>query len=620
MRRFFRRLFTIVGAVVLSVSLIGYVIGFIKYERSLHLPEKIILTVDFDQPLEENPSPSPIQQLTGRPAGMGVTELVKVLDRARRDDRVAGLYATFGDENPSLVMVQELRAALDRFKQSGKFMTASAASFGEMSPADKAVGLASQFDDVWVQPGGVVGLTGIAIDMPFLRGLLDNYGVKPEVMTRKAFKTAMANATDKGFTGPHLQMMNQLLDALYAQLVEPIATGRKLSPDAVKALIDRGPLSAKEALDAKIVDHIGYPDEALASAKAKAGFPLFSPNVDAAAVPAAQPKKIKDNDDDRIVDWTQYAYVVSHRAPKGIPDAAPHDKSIAIIHVDGMIHAGISTPKPLGGGFESAGADTIADALDDARNDDDIKAVIVRIDSPGGSAVASETIRRAITRVVDGDGINQPKPVIVSMGTTAASGGYWIATGAKTIIADPATLTGSIGVLAGKFSVGDLLKRFDINDETLQRGANAGMWSLNQPFTAGQRDRINFLLDNVYDDFKARVMEARGIDAATAERVAQGRVWTGAEAKELKLVDELGGLDLAIQRAKEKIGIDNDTPAYVQNLPAQPSTGAQLRNLFKLLMSSGATIGKIDAALSPLLSRINAAAPAGPVQAQLPIF
>ena len=605
LRRFFRRLFLLVGAVVVSCSLLGYGIGFVKYERSLHLPEKFILTVDFDEGLDENPSPSPLQSLTGHQAGMGVADLVRTLDKARRDARVVGLYATFGDENPSLALAQELQGALTRFKASGKFMIAAAPSFGEMSPADKAVGIASQFDEIWVQPGGVIGLSGIAADMPFFRGLLDQYGIRPDVLTRKAYKTAMANATDKGFTPQHREMMTQLMDGLYDQLVEPISVGRKLTPEAVKALVDRGPLTAKEALDAHLIDHIGYPDEALNAAKAKANFDDADPHD----------KKIKDNNDKRIVGWSDYEYVVAHRPPHEIPHAASKHKAIAIIHIDGMIHAGASTSKPMGG-YESAGADTIADALDDARNDDDVKAVIVRIDSPGGSAIASETIRRAVMRVVQGDAANPAKPVIVSMGATAASGGYWIATGAKTIIADPATLTGSIGVLAGKFTVGDLLKHFNINDETLQRGQNAGMWSMSQPFSDSQRARLNLLLDNVYDDFKQHVMDARGIDAATAERIAQGRVWTGKEALGLHLVDELGGLDVALNHAKQAIGIDAETPAYIENMPEAPSPGAQLRNLAKMLMSGGATLQRFDAAVSPLLSQIFM--PQGNVQADLP--
>lgn len=572
-RRFFRKLFLTVGFIVVIVTLLGYGAGFYRYQKSLHLPERILLTVDFTQPLAENPQSSPLPAFAGGgEAGISTTDLVRTLDKARRDSRVGALLATFGNAEPGLAQVQEVRGALERFKASGKKMIAYAPSFGEMTPADKSFYIAAQFNEIWLQPGGLVGLTGIGLQVPFLRGLLDEVGIKPDVLTRKAYKTAMASATDKTFTPEHRAMMNQLLDTLYPQLVEGIATGRKLPPETVKSLIDKGPLTAQEALDAKLIDKIAYADEASTAAIEAAG---QSPTGKGA----------------KKVGWTDYAYVISKRPVKEIPAPAPKNSSIAIVHVNGMIHQGDSMQNPFGG-FETSGADTIVEALDQARKDKDVKVVILRIDSPGGSAVASETIRRAVKR------LDAVKPVIVSMGSVAASGGYWIATGTKTIIADPATLTGSIGVLAGKFTIGDLLKRFNVNLETLQRGAHADMWSTVTPFSADARARMNLLLDNIYDDFKSRVMEARGLDAAAAERVAQGRVWTGAEAKDLKLVDELGGLDFALVRAKQKIGIDPETPAYVMDLPQQPSPADQLRNVLQMLMSTSITMGKLQGAIA----------------------
>ncbi len=586
MKKALRKFFTLIGFVVVMVSLIGYGIGFYKYEKSLHLPDKFVLTIDFTEPLVETAQSSPLDMVRGDSAGIEVAQVVRTLDRARRDGRVAGLVARFGATEPQLARAQEVRTALERFKASGKFTLAYAASFGELQPADKAFWLASQMDQVWVQPGGLVGLTGIGLDMPFFRGLLDQYGVKPDVLTRKGYKTAMANATDKGFTPQHREMLNGLLDTLYTQLVEGMAAGRKLDPATIKSLMDRGPLTAQQALDIKLIDRIAYEDEATAEAKTKAGL-------------------IDKKDEDSLVHWQDYSYVTDHRPAKEMPKTAPDDKVIALINLNGVIHQGESVEGPLGG-FETAGADTIVGALDQALEDKSVKAIVLRVDSPGGSAVASETIRRAVMRA-DAAG----KTVIVSMGATAASGGYWVATGAKTLIAEPATLTGSIGVVAGKFSVGELLKRFNVNVEYLQRGQNAAMWSAMRPFTEAQTAKLNELLDVTYGDFKQRVMDARGLDAATAEAVAQGRVWTGSEALSRKLVDELGGLDLAIRHAKEKIGVDPETPVNILALPQAPSRTEQLVNLLKNGIGSFAVLSQFSTILGGLSTELQ---PQGIVQ------
>ena len=543
MKRALVRFFAFVGALVVTVSLIGWGIAFYKHEKSLHLPDQIVLQLDLTQPLVETNGGSMLGSLTGEPSGIPVLDVVRTLDRARRDGRVKGILIRFGSEQPTLARAQEVQAALQRFRQSGKFAIAMATSFGELTPGDRAYWLAAQCEEIWLQPGGLVGLSGLAADLPFARGLLDQYGIKPEVLTRKAYKTAFSAATDKGLTPQNREMMNDLLDNMYGQIVDGIASGRKLDAARVRQLIDAGPEAAPEALANKLIDRVAYLDEAHDAAKAKGGL----------------------GEKDDLTDWNQYAYATDHRPPHEIPDAAPADKSIALVRLGGLIHQGDSVEGPLGG-FETSGADTIVAALDDARTDDDVKAVVLRIDSPGGSAVASETIRRAVQRIGAAG-----KPVIVSMGATAASGGYWVATGAKTIVADPATLTGSIGVVAGKFAIGDLLKRFNIVTERVQRGDKAAMWSALSPFSDSERAKLNQLLDSVYGDFKARVKEARGLDDATVEALAQGRVWTGTEAKDRKLVDDLGGLDLAMRLAKAKIGIDADTPAHLVVLPAEPS-------------------------------------------------
>ena len=585
MKRALTKFFTFVGALVITLSLLGWAIGFYKYEQSLHLPNHIVLQVDLTQPLTETSGGGLLDSLTGDKEGVQVMDLVRTLDRARRDGRVAGAVLRFGSEQPTLARAQEVRDAIVRFKQAGKFTIAYAASFGELTPGDRAYWLAAQCDQIWLQPGGLVGLSGLAADLPFARGLLDQYGIKPDVLTRKAYKTAFSTATDKSLTSQNREMMSDLLDNLYGQLVDGIATGRRLDDAQVRKLIDGGPEGAQDAFANHLIDVIGYPDQAIDAAKKKAGLGA------------------KDD----LTDWNHYAYATDHRSPHEIPDAAPASKSIALIRLTGLIHQGESVEGALGG-FETSGADTISDALDDARQNDDVKAVVLRIDSPGGSAIASETIRRAVQRIEQ-----TGKPVIVSMGATAASGGYWVATGARTIIANPATLTGSIGVVAGKFAIGDFLKRFNITTERLQRGQNAAMWSALTPFSDGERAKLNTLLDSVYADFKDRVKQARGLDDATVEALAQGRVWTGAEAKERKLVDELGGLDLAMRRAKEKIGVDIDTPAHLVILPEEPSKTDRLLQLLHTGLGSLDMLTGLNTMLHGLSVELPSA-PSGAVQ------
>jgi protease-4 len=538
-----RKICTILGAIMLVLLVLA---GIGAVGNQPRLPDKIVLTLNIDEALTANETGGLLASLL--PAPDPTLDIIRAIDRARRDDRVLGLIVKFGNAEPALAQAQEIRAALQRFKASKKFSYAYAPSFGELSPATRSYYLASTLDEVWVQPLGLVGLNGIAFEMPFWRGLLDTYGVKAEFIQRKAYKTAMAGMTDRGFTPEHRTMMTTLLDDITRQTAAGIAENRALPQATVAALLGTGPLAATDALQKRLIDKIAYQDELLDTVKQKAG-------KDARATP--------------LFDYL----ALSDRAlPAGFttPDS---NKAIAVIDVQGVIHSGKSTRMP---GRRSAGADTIVSAFDAALKNDAIKAVVLRIDSPGGSAVASETIRRAVMKTEMAG-----KPVIVSMGTVAASGGYWVASGAKTILAMPATLTGSIGVVSGKLSGGDLLRQHNIAWGQIASGDSATMWSPATGFTATQRLQLEKMTDVIYDGFKQRVMEARGLDATTAERVAQGRVWTGAQAKDLKLTDDVGGMYEALNIARNKLGIVPDAPVAIVRLPAPPSAREQAMELLK---------------------------------------
>ncbi|MGE3769342.1 MAG: signal peptide peptidase SppA [Bdellovibrionales bacterium] len=573
MKKVLRKICTFIGAVVLILFVVGLVGRIVAGGPSV--PDKVVMTINIDEALTGGRNLGLLNQFL--PPEDSTLDIVRAIDRARRDERVTGLVMRFGNAEPGLAQAQEIRNALLRFKETKKFSVAFAPSFGELSPATRSFYLASTADEVWVQPLGLVGLNGIAFEMPFWNGLMEKYGVKAEYTQRKDYKTAMASFTDKGLTPAHREMMTALLDDVSQQLAAGIAENRKLPAETVAGIIGTGPLTAAKALELKLIDKIAYQDELIDYIKAKAG-------------KKARPMPVFD-----------YLNASTNDPPANFVKV-DKNKAVAVIDIKGVIHSGESVRLP---GRTSAGAVTIIGALETAMKNKSIKVIILRIDSPGGSAVASETIRRAAIKA------NEKKPVIVSMGTVAASGGYWIATASKHLIAEPATLTGSIGVVAGKMSGAGLLRAYDVNWEQLSVGENATMWSSGTGFTQSQRTKLDEVADEIYDGFKDRVMEARGLDAATAEAVAQGRVWTGRQALERKLVDALGGMDVAFNLAREKMGLAADTPVATLRLPAPPSTRQQLMELMKFYREGAMILpGVID---------VLTAQP-GMVQADLPAF
>jgi protease-4 len=362
--------------------------------------------------------------------------------------------------------------------------------------------------------------------------------------------------------------------------VRGIAADRRLDEGEVRAIVDRGPLTTKEALDAKLIDHAGYRDEAIAAARRRSG-------------------------GGRIVSLRHYI--------DGVGEAHRQGPAIALIHASGLIQRGRSSENPLsGGGF--VGADTLARAFRDAARDKDIRAILFRIDSRGGSAVASETIWRATQ-----EARRAGKPIVVSMGDIAGSGGYYIAAGADKIVAEPATLTGSIGVVAGKILVEGLMRKLGASWDGVEVGANAGIASSLQDFSPAGRARFEAILDEVYGGFKDRVAEGRKLGGDAVEAVAKGRVWTGEDAKAKGLVDELGGYDKALLLAKQAAGIPGDQEVTLKQFPEPgAATEALLARLLgrdrepdegaQMTASGGGALG----ALRPMWQAIEAAVgPAG---------
>lgn len=494
----------------------------------------LILELDLTEPLVEGVPQDPLSALRARRQ----TSLRMVLDglhRAGRDPRVRALVAKVGGSRPALpaVQAQELREAVEEFRHHGKLTVAWAETFGEAGGGSAPYYLATAFEEVWLQPSGDVGLTGVAGEVPFLRGALDRIGITPQIAQRHEYKNAANIFTEREFTEAHREATECLVDSVMVQLVAAIATDRNMSRTEVGALFDRAPVFATEALEAGLVDHLGYRDEIYASVRERVGTDAF------------------------------LMYVGRYGRSKLTERIArPRSDKLGLIHVTGPIHLGRSGMRP---GGQNAGSDTVVAALRAATEARGVKAIVLRVASPGGSYVASDTIWRqvALTRQAG-------KPVVVSMGNVAASGGYYVSMGADTIVAEPATITGSIGVVSGKPVVDRLLERLSIGHEAVAGARHSLMFSPFQKFSEDEWERLNIWLDRVYDDFVGKVADSRGLRLDRVRDIARGRVWTGADARERGLVDELGGLRTAVDIAKERAGIPSSVDTALDLYPRTP--------------------------------------------------
>jgi protease IV len=540
--RIITKIFAFIGAMVVGSFTFGLLIGWLWTPSSPEVPARTVLMLDFSAPIVETHNPSLLDLATDDPA-ISLRALTAALDRARRDDRVKGLWADLSDVNLNAAQVEEVRAALQRFKASGKFAFAYADSFGELGPGNRAYWLASAFDKIWLQPLGNLGLTGAALEVPFVRGGLDKLGLRPDVRQRYEYKGAAESFTEKSMSTPMRENYTRLLSDMHSTLLSDIGSARKLERATLDRLVDSSPLLAKEALEAKLIDVLGYADEAKAAANAAA---------------RADDEKLKMEDVSEL-EATEYLAMAG-----SLPGETKAD--VALIYADGPIVSRSAGGGPMAQGGEAIAAELVP-AIQDATKNKTIKAIVLRIDSPGGSVTASESIHRALLQAKAAG-----KFIVVSMGGTAASGGYWIATAADKIIAQPSTLTGSIGVVGGKLVIGSLSEKLGVKWDGIKTGANSDMFSPAAPFSPAASARIDASMDEIYAAFTQRVADSRKLDAGQIDKLARGRVWTGVSAKELGLVDELGGLREAFNAVRTHLGLSEDDLLMVYPLPAPEST------------------------------------------------
>ena len=531
-----------------------------------------VLELDLDHGVREEPMSGALGRYIN-PGALVLRDVTDALDRASGDDRVVGIVARLGNGQIGLGHAQELRESITRFRAAGKRTVAFAESFGEGRLATVDYYLASAFEEIHLQPHGEVHVNGVVARVPFLRGLLDRAGVIPDLDHRREYKAAKYTLTEQGFTDHHEEATRAVLEDQFEQMVSGISAARSLPPDQVRELIDHAPLLASEALETGLVDRSSYRDEAYHSAL-EAGRRLM------------------------LVE----AYL--RRAGR------PHRRGarIALIHGTGSIHRGSSRFDPLSRGL-SLGADDVAAAFRAAIDDRKVQAIVFRVDSPGGSAVASEVIRRETVRAREAG-----KPVVVSMANVAGSGGYWISAAANRIVAQPGTITGSIGVVAGKLATGEAWHRVGVDWEELHLGQNATFGVPDDPYTDSERVRLQASLDSIYEEFKSLVAQGRSLDPAVVEQLAKGRIWTGAKALELGLVDALGGFHRALELAQEVAGIAPGRGLAVRVYPQKRGIRLPERK------ESSEPVRQLTATLLDLVDAVTGSPRTPAVQAQVPSF
>jgi protease-4 len=487
-----------------------------------------------------------------------VRGFIDSLRKAKRDPRIRSVLLTpTALESPYWAKVQELRDAVIDFRRSGKKVVAYLEYGG-----DREYYLASAADRVYLVPTSPLDLTGVASYEIFLRGTLDKIGAYPDFLHIGDYKTAPNQLTEKQMTPAHREMAEALNRDMYEQLVRGIAQSRKKNEADVRRLLDQGPFTPEEALRAGLVDDLAYEDQ----------------------LDDRVPEMREQSRELRRIEASDYQRVSAESV--GI-----HPRSrIGVLYAVGTITSGRSGFDPVNGGV--VGSDTMVEQIRQARADSSLKAIVLRIDSPGGSSVASDVIWRELMITRD----QKPsRPLIVSMSDLAASGGYYIAMPGQAIVAEPATLTGSIGIYAGKIVTGGTLDKLGVNGQTIKDGANADIYSPFTRFSPGQRDKVQAFMDDYYRNFIEKVAQSRHSTAARIDAIGQGRVWTGAQARDRGLVDALGGLDTAVQLAKERAKIaateDVELVSYAPKRSIYETVTASFRgqselNLWRTLVSA----------------------------------
>jgi protease-4 len=546
-----RKVLLTVGGILLALMLI-VVIGVAIIVSALRgnrpsIRDNSVLALKISGPLPDYVPEDPFRRLFGsQPQSLG--SLLTQFRKAKADKRISAVMLEIDMSEAGWAKSEEIRDAITDFRASGKPVYA----YMETG-LNKDYYIATACDKIFVPPPGELFTIGLAADVMFFRGSLDKLGIYPDIYQIGKYKSAADMFTQKEMTPAHREFINSLLDDLYGRYIEGIAKARKKTPDEMKALIDSAPYTATQAKEAGLIDGTLYHDEVEKELKKRLGY--------------------KDAEELAITRAGDYRQISQESL------GLNKGERVAVVYASGDIVSGKSS---FGGsGEETIGSDSLVRTINEARDDKGIKAIVLRIDSPGGSGLASDIIWRAI------ESAKEKKPVVVSMSDVAASGGYYIACNANKIVAEPSTITGSIGVLGGKPVIKGFYDWIGVTNEYVLRGKNAGMFRETEKFSDTERKKWEEFLGTTYDDFISKVGKGRGKEKAYIDSIGQGRVWTGSQGKERGLVDEYGGLDKAIEVAKQLAKIPADQSIQRVIMPKPPS-------FFEQFMNSGDD-GEIDA-------------------------
>ena len=547
------------------------------------LGNNTVLSLDLRQPFSD----------TGTSGGLfgaappSVVDTVRKLRAAQDDSRVEGLFVRAGF-GMSPAAATEIGGAIREFRDSGKFVVGFAQGFDSTSPTAYAPVAPSE---LWMQASTDLFTSGYRSESEHYKGLIEKIGADEEFFQFYEYKSAADTYNDESMTEPAREASLALITSLFDTAVEDVAASRDLSEARVRELWNTAPHSAADAVEAGLVDELGHLEAARRRARELAG------------------------DDD-----APFVSVASYRMPSNI--GAP---TLALVSGQGAIVPGESQDaSPFGGGVVTFGSDTVAKAIDDAVDNDNVRAIVFRVSSPGGSAAASDQVHAAVARAREAG-----KPVVVSMGSYAASGGYYVSANADSIVALPSTVTGSIGVLGGKVAFEGAFDKVGIEIDQVDVGGPAtGMWSLDTPFSDYQEQAWYGSLEDIYEDFTRVVAEGRDMTQSRVHEIAKGRVWTGEQALELGLVDELGGIHRAVEVAKELAEIGADEAVRLRRYPAQLSVEEQLLRLVGGVAQTGEDVAELRALMdSPevkaLIRARDAATAGGPdatLRARLPFI
>jgi protease-4 len=535
-----RKTVLIISGVLLALVLVCVVglailVSAFRGER-VSIRDNSVLTLKISGPLPDYVPDDPFRRIFGA-SPQSLSSLMTQFRKAKTDKRITAILLDIDAQDAGWAKAEDIRGAIEDFRASGKPV------YAYMETGfNKDYYIATACDKIYIPPSGELFITGLAADVMFFRGSLDKLGVYPDMYQIGKYKSAGDMFTQKSMTEAHRQFMNEWLDDQFGRYVVTIAKGRSKTSEDMKALIDDAPYTAIQAKEKGLIDGTAYQDEVENELKKRLGY--------------------KEGDELHIATASEYRTITQESL------GLNKGEKIAVVYAAGDITSGRS--QYGSNGEETIGSDSLAKTLKEVSEDKDIKAIVLRIDSPGGSGLASDIIWRAV------EAAKSKKPVVVSMGDVAASGGYYIACNANKIVAQPSTITGSIGVVGGKPVVKGFYDWIGVTNEYVLRGKNAGMFRESEKFSDTERQKFEEFLNTTYQDFITKVGKGRGKSKEEIDQIGQGRVWTGKQGKDHGLVDEYGGIDKAIEIAKQLAKIPADKSVQRVVMPQPPTFLEQL--------------------------------------------